>query len=206
MSLDHTAMRNDWFRDRYSFVLRLAAGALLIAIIEAGTIAALLIYRPEPKYFAVSPDGGVIKMVPVNQPLLTPSALGQWAAETARLAYALDFVRYQEQMTELRERFSETAYLSYVSQMGSSGNIDAIKKSRLVMDAQTRPAAIVGSGLTGDGRYFWNVEVPITVVTHYGGANQRTQNMTVSMEVIRVDNRFRPESGVVVNKFVVSLG
>ncbi len=203
--LEVVAMRNDWYRDRYSTVLRIAFVLALVALAEAAAITAMFVLRPQPQYFAVSPDGTVTKMVPVDQPLLAPSALQQWAADTARMAYAIDFVHYSEQMTNIRGRFSDAAYKAYVAQMSSSGNIKAIKENRLVMDAQARPAVIVGSGKIG-GRYYWNVEVPITVTTHFGGANQRSQNMVVQMQVVRVDNRFRPESGVVVNSFVVSLG
>lgn len=205
MSLEATTLRNDWYRDRYSTVLRALLVVGLVALVEGAIIAGLLLNRPQPRYFAVSPDGTVIQMAPVDRPLLTPDALSRWASETATKAYALDFVHYREQMSALRVRFSDSAYKAYVGQMASSGNIEAITSKRLVMDAQASPATIVGSGIGTSGRYYWNVEVPLTVVTHVGGTSQRTQSMIVQMTIERVDNRFRPESGVVVNQFLVRL-
>jgi len=203
--LEVVTVRNGWYRDRYSTVLRIAFVAVLAVVLEAAVIVALMVMRPEPVYFAVSTDGAVIKMVPVNEPLLSNAALQQWAGETARSAYALDFVHYAQQMTAIRDRFSSTAFRDYVAKMTESGNLAAIKTSRMVMDAQSEPAVIVGAGVV-KGRMQWRIEVGLTVLTHFGSDQTRTQHIKVLLEIVRVDNRFRPESGVVVNRFITSMG
>lgn len=199
------ALDNATYKNHYTMVLRIAFIVSVIALIEGAGLVGLLTHHPEPRYFAVSGNGSVIELKPLDQPLISSSALQQWAAETARLAYSIDYLRYQQQMTAIRDRFSASAYRDYVAQMGSTGNIEAITTKRLMMDAQTGAAIINGSGVNAEGRYYWQVKVPLTVVRHFGGNQERSSNMEVQMEIVRVDNRMRPESGVAVNSFVVSL-
>lgn len=197
--------RNDWYRDRYTFVLRIAFLVAIVAVIEGAVIAGLLMNRPEPRYFAVDARGGVVPIVPVDRPLLSNDALTAWAAETARKAYSLDFVNYAEQMQSLRDRFNPPAYKAYVQQMDESGNLAAIKDRKMVMQAEAQPAVITRSAVAADGRYTWDVEVPLVVIQHFGASQQRSQRLLVTLQITRVDNRFRPETGVVVTKLLTRL-
>lgn len=198
-------LRNDWYKDRYTTVLRSLAVIAIIAAVQAVTIIVLALNKPDPKYFAVDGQGLVVEIVPVDRPLLGNDALAQWASDTARRAYNIDFVNWQQQLGALKDRFSAQAYDSYVAQMDSSGNLRGIRENRMVMEAITEPAVITRTGID-NGRYTWDVEVPVSVVTHYGGASKRTQRVRVSMTITRVDNRLRPESGVVVTRLVTALG
>lgn len=204
--LDGVVARNAWYRDRYSTVLRIAAIAMIVAAIEACVIAVLIYSTPEPKYFAVDSTGHVVSIVPVDKPLLSNDALTQFAADSARMAYSLDFVNYKGQMEAIRDRFNTPAFKGYVEAMSSSGNLKAIEDNRMIMAAQTEPAVITKSSVDPSGYYTWEVEVPLTVTQHYGGTQSRTQRLRVILTISRVDNRFRPESGVVITRFISALG
>lgn len=205
MSLDQSQMSRSWLNDRYTFVLRLCAGLLIALIVSGALNVAQFLHVAEPKYFVVDADGNIVAIVPVDKPLLNNEALSQWAAETARRAYALNFVEYDRQLSELRDRFSPAAFDAFLKQMADS-NLSQIKAQRLVLEAQSEPAVITKSGVDSSGRYVWVVEVPMMVTAHYGGDRSRGQRLRVKMNISRVDNRFRPESGVVVTQFLSQLG
>lgn len=202
---ESVAIVNAWYRERYTTVLRMAGGLVVVVMALCAIIAGLLLTRPEPRYFAVDARGQVVPLAPLNAPLISNDALTQWAADTARMAYSLDFVHWKNQMGGLRDRFSEAAYKEWVAEMERSGNLDLVRDQRVILESMVEPSTIVQSGVGGDGRYQWNVEVPLTVVTHYGSTSRRSQRLLVTLVIKRVDNRFRPESGVLVTKLLTRL-
>jgi intracellular multiplication protein IcmL len=199
-------LRNDWYRDRYPMLVR-TIFVQSIALLVVGLLAGWLVWdRPEPKYFVADPTtGAVLEVVPVDRPLLTNAALAQWASETARLAYSVDFVHYDRQLSALRDRFAPEAYSAFLTEFDNT-NLQAIKSRKLVFAASSEPGVITQAGIASNGHFRWLVEVPVTLVAHYGGDSSRVQRLRIVLEVMRVDNRLRPESGVVVTKFLTHLG
>ena len=194
----------DWLQARLTFALRANAALALALMLSVGTNVYQFVSEPAPAYFAVDDRGQVIELTPVDQPLLSNDALAQWASETARKAYNLNFVDNEQQLSILRDRFSPGAYAEFIAQMEQSV-LPQIKSQRLVVEAISEPATIQKSGLNTNGHFLWQVEVPVSVTSHFGAGQSRTQRYKVSLTIQRVDNRFRPESGVVVTQFIARL-
>jgi len=194
----------DWLQSRLSFALRANAALALVLLASMGVNVAQFVSEPEPAYFAVDARGQVVELAPVGQPLLSNDALAQWAGESARKAYSLNFVDSDQQLGELRDRFSAGAYSEFLEQMGQSV-LPQLKAQRLVIEAIAEPALIQRAGADATGRYQWQVEVPVSVTSHFGSGQSRTQRYKVSLTIQRVDNRFRPESGVVITQFIARL-
>jgi intracellular multiplication protein IcmL len=200
--LEEVTARNDWYRDRYPLLLRAVAFLSVATLINAALLAYLATRHVEPRYFVADPKSGtVIQIEPVDRPLLSSDALAQWASDTARRAYSYDFANYAEQVQALRDRFEPSAFDLFVNELGR-GILAQVKENRTIFVATADPAVITTSGVAPNGHFFWRVEVPVRVVGHRGGDASRTQSMRVTMEIMRVDNRVRPESGVVVTRFL----
>ncbi len=204
--LDAISVTNAYWRERYTSLLRVVAIQSLVIAAALVLLAYVFASRPQPKYFAVDSTGHVVRIEPLSKPFLTNDALTQWAADTARMSYSLDFVNWRDQLTSIRDRFSEDAYKNFVRELDKSGNLALVRDQRVILESVAEPARIVRSGTGEDGRYAWSVEVPMNVVTHYGGTNRRSQRLLVTLEIKRVDVRFRPESGVVVTQLLSKLG
>jgi len=204
--VDAVVAANAFWRARYTSLLRvvLVQGLIILGLIALSII--IYMMRPEPRYFATDGKGYVIEIVPLRDPLLSGDALTQWAADTARMAYSLDFVNWREQVSRLEPRLSEAAYRQYLRELNASGNLALVRDDRVVIESVTEPPRIVKSGLGPDARFTWSVEVPMSVVTHYGGSNRRVQRLLVTMEIKRVDVRLRPESGVVATTMLARVG
>lgn len=198
------ALSIDWLQERLTFALRANAALALCLLVSIGINVTQFLTEPEPAYFAVDDRGQVIKLTPVDQPLLSNDALAQWASETARKAYNLNFVDNEQQLSVLRDRFSPGAYSDFLKQMERSV-LPQVKSQRLIVEAIAEPATIQRSGLNTNGHFLWQVEVPVSVTSHFGAGQSRTQRYKVSLTIQRVDNRFRPESGVVVTQFISRL-
>lgn len=193
-----------WLRARHTSALRAVALLAVLLLVSIGVNVAQFLTKPEPAYFAVDGSGNVIPLVPVDQPLLTNDALAQFASETARRAYALNFVEAEAQLLGLRDRFSERAFAEFREAMAQS-NLRQIQRERLVIEATAEPGMITRGGINAQGRYAWEVEVPVTLTSHFGSGQTRSQRLRVRMTIVRVDNRMRPESGVVITQFVSQL-
>lgn len=188
----------------HASALRLAFVMALVALSSIALNVFQFMNQPEPKYFTVDSQGNVQEMVPINLPLLSNDALANWAESTARKAYSLNFVDWRDQLSVLRDRFAPKAYGLFLASMEQS-NLQVMRENRLIYEASSRPARIISAAVDASGRYVWNVEVPVTVLSHYGATAARSQDIVVLMEIVRVDNRYRPESGVVVTKFLTKL-
>lgn len=81
--LGTVVVRNEFYRDGYRSLLKLAI--LMALIIIALVIAIFGIVgsrKPENRYFATTEDGRLIPMVPLNQPNLSTPALMSWVAQS----------------------------------------------------------------------------------------------------------------------------
>lgn len=204
--LDVLVATNDFWRNRYTSLLRVVAIQALIVVGLIALVAFLVVERPQPHYFAVDNTGHVLQIEPLSKPFLSNDALTQWAADTARMSYSLDFVNWRDQLGRIRDRFSDTAYKDFLRELDASGNLALVKDQRVILESVTDPARIVRSTINASGRYEWTVEVPMSVVTHYGGTSQRSQRLLVTLQITRVDVRFRPDSGVVVTQLLSRIG
>lgn len=201
---EQVAFSIDWLQGRLTFALRAVAALAVALMLSLAVNVVQFLTEPSPLYFAVDDKGQVVRLVPVDQPLLSSDALSQWASETARKAYSLNFVNSEEQLALLRDRFSAGAYRAFMEQMGQAV-LPQVSSQRLILEATSEPAIIQRAGLDSTGRYLWQVEVPVAVTSHFGSGQTRTQRYKVGLTIQRVDNRFRPESGVVVTQFIARL-
>lgn len=199
--LERVRERNAWYRDRYRFVLRLAAGAVALSILLALALIALALRPPPaPAYFATAEDGRLVPLSPVSEPYLAPGHLTQWAADVAVQAHAYSFSDWRERLNALRGPLDDKAFEDFLRAVESSRNLEAVRTKRLVVSAVAQAPVITAHGVLG-GRYTWRVEVPLSV-TYQSASEKVNQSVVAVMRIQRVPVTRYPR-GVQVTQIVV---
>jgi intracellular multiplication protein IcmL len=199
--LGSVVIRNEFYRDGYRSLLKVA---VIEAMIILGLIAIMFyvvhIHQPENRYFATTEDGRLVPMVALNEPNLSTPALMSWTAQAATEVMTFGFHDYRRRLQEASRNFTRVGWASFTSALEKSRIIEMVEANQQVLTAAPRSAPVlVKEGLV-NGRYQWQVELPI-VVTYQAGSQTRADNLLLTLLIVRVPKLESP-NGVGIEQWV----
>lgn len=160
--------------------------------------------RPEPKYFASTPDLRLAPMTPLNEPVMSQGALLNWASNTVADTLAIDFRNYKKQLTDVRERYTPKAFRQLMSSMKASGNLKMIVTKHLSATAITTQAPIITRSGILKGTYTWLIEFPMVLSYEDSNGVTNKQDLLIKMRVVRCKTSVYPE-GIQVAQLVTTV-
>lgn len=199
--LGNVVIRNEFYRDGYRNLLRLA---VLQSLIILGLVGAMFfviqIHQPENRYFATTEDGRLIPMVGLNEPNLSTPALMSWVAQAATEVMTFGFNDYRRRLQEASRNFTRRGWESFTSALQRSRIIEMVEANQQVVTSAPRGAPVLQSEGAVAGRYQWVVQVPL-VVTYQSGQRTKNDNMLVTVVVVRVP-RLETPNGVGIEQWI----
>jgi intracellular multiplication protein IcmL len=194
-------VRNEFYRDGYRTLLR-------IAVIEAMVILALVgamyfvisVHQPENRYFATTEDGRLVPMVALSEPNLSVPALMSWSAQAATEVMTFGFNDYKRRLQQASRSFTRLGWVSFTAALEKSRIIEMVEANQQVVSAAPASAPILISEGVVNGRYQWQVQVPL-VVTYQAGSSVRDDRMMVTMLIVRVPKLESP-NGVGIEQWI----
>ncbi|MES2212278.1 MAG: type IVB secretion system apparatus protein IcmL/DotI [Pseudomonadota bacterium] len=200
-AVETVVLRNFFYRDNYYRMMTLTLWLLLLAFALMGFIYFQQATRPTPKYFATTPDGALIELIPLDEPNLSPNTLLQWATQAATASYTFNFVNYRQAFQDARIYFTPDGYNNFIKAIEASRNLEAVKQKKLVVSAVPTGVPVVVNEGRISGRYAWQIEMPMLI--SYQSANERiVQNIKLTMLVLRVSTLESPR-GLGIGQFIV---
>lgn len=172
------------------------AGALVIAI---SICAWLVVWQPEPRYFAVQPDGGLVEMVALDRPFQDDAAVVNFAVQGVTRAHTISFSNWRKDFAEARNWFTTDGFESYLRALQDSGNLELIKTQRLNSYAIANRAVIVAQKLGPDGIWRWQVEIPLIIT--YESARERSQQEVLGTVIVRRVPTIEHIQGIGIERF-----
>lgn len=198
-SLELVRLRNNFYRDNYRRVMTLLLVMMLVLLCLIGTLIYVVLHRPEPKYYATTQSGHVLQLVPLNEPILSSTAILNWASEVATATYTYSFVNYRDKLQALEPDFTKNGWTNFMKGMQDSSSLSAVEKRKLVVSAVVAGTPVIANQAVLSGRYAWKVQVPILVT--YQSASEKYQNTyTVTMVILR-DATLQNIKGVAIEQF-----
>lgn len=199
-ALEVVKMRNNFYRDNYRRVLL----ALLVLLILNGLLVGIIVYqyytRPEPRYFATSADGRITPIYPLSKPVVSASALKQWANLAAVAAYSYDFAHYRSDLQLASEFFTPKGWRDFQRALRDSGNLETVLTKKLVVSAvSTGTPVIIEQGLLR-GRYAWKVQMPL-LVSYQSASTVITDPQVVTLLITRVSPLQVPK-GIAISQYI----
>lgn len=202
-SLDKVVLRNEFYRDGYRTLLKLA---LLEALIIVGLIFSMLfvihVHQPENRYFATTEDGRLMPMVPLNQPNLSTPALMSWVAQATTEVMTFGFNDYRRRLQEASRNFTRTGWESFTTALQQSRIIEVVESNQQVLTAAPQGAPVLQSEGVVMGRYQWVVQLPM-ILTYQAGTRTRSDALLVTVVVVRVP-RLESANGVGIEQWIAA--
>ncbi len=199
--LGRVVVRNEFYRDGYRTLLRLA---LILSVIIIGLIGAMYFviqtHQPENRYFATTEDGRLVPMVALSEPNLSTPALMSWVAQAATEVMTFGFNDYRRRLQEASRNFTRRGWESFTGALERSRIIELVEANQQVLTAAPQGAPIVVSEGLVAGRYQWEVQMPL-VLTYQAGARTRTDRLLVTIVIVRVP-RLESANGVGIEQWV----
>lgn len=199
--LGKVVVRNEFYRDGYRALLKLVVLlAVIIVLLIMAMVGVVNSRAPENRYFATTEDGRLIPMVPLNQPNLSTPALMSWVAQSATEVMTFGFNDYRRRLQESSRNFTRRGWESFTQALERSRIIEGVEANQQVITAVPSGAPILQSEGLVAGRYQWVIQIPLTL-TYQAGPNRRTQNMLVTVVVVRVP-RLESANGVGIDQWL----
>ena len=194
-------VRNEFYRDGYRSLLR-------IAVIEAMIILALIgamyfviqVHQPENRYFATTEDGRLVPMVALSEPNLSVPALMSWSAQAATEVMTFGFNDYKRRLQQASRNFTRLGWVSFTSALEKSRIIEMVETNQQVVSAAPASAPVLISEGLVNGRYQWQVQIPL-VVTYQAGSSVRSDKLLVTLLLVRVPKLESP-NGVGIEQWI----
>ena len=197
--------RNAFYRDGYKRVLFCILLLLTIDALLGFSVVYRYTHPPQPQYFAATPDGRLITIHPLSDPVLTDQEVLQWVSVAVRRMYQLDYVHWKQQLQQIQEYFTVAGWQYYIAALRNSDNLNTIEKLQMVTSSAVTGAPTITGKTIISGRYAWKIEVPLLVMYRGQKNNNIRQTLKVTLIVLRVPVQDNPNR-IAINNFIPQLG
>lgn len=134
---------------------------------------------------AATPDGRLVKLTPLDEPIMSDSALKAWAVAAVTEAFTLGHHDYRKRLSDVRGRFTDRGYDSFIAGLEESLFLDRLRDNLQVAAAVATGAPLITDVRRVRGQLGWEVEFPM-LVTFSAGKRRLDQHMIARILVVRV--------------------
>lgn len=193
--------KRDFYRDGYSRWSKIGLNTSTALILALTIIFVLVLRGPVIQNFAVTSDGRMIPLTPLDRPLDSGEIVTDFANKVAQALYRYDFHNYREQINDMEQYFTPDGYQNYLDALERSKIIAMIKETSSISTATATAAPSIFSRGEKNGVYQWVVQVPVTVTMI--PAN-RSQSLMITLKIIRESQALKPR-GLAVAAYTVDM-
>ncbi len=199
--LEAVVLRNAFYSDHLK-ISRLVLYVLLFINICLGYgIYYKITNPPEPQFFPATEDGMVFKEHAYSDPVVGNDFVEQWAMQSLRTAFSLDYLHWESQLTQASYNFTKSGWIYFLDAFKQNNNLSSIEANQLVCDIKlTGSPNIINQGVV-NGIYTWNIEVPVELI--FSGKISITQTAMVTMLVQRANVVQYPQR-IAINQILVN--
>nr|WP_255684162.1 MULTISPECIES: DotI/IcmL family type IV secretion protein [unclassified Xanthobacter] len=173
----------------------LTASVVLNLILAYG-----LIWRFPVKQFLWTSDAkAVCEAIPLDEPNISAARLKDLAATAAVDVYNFDYANWRPYLNSALDKyFTPHGRDEYRADLQKSGLIKVVVDNYLIVSAVTMaPPNVTRSGKQL-GRYWWEVEVPLTIY-YQTSSSSRRENRLVVFTIVRVEPSPLNPNGVAID-------
>ncbi|MDR3448895.1 MAG: DotI/IcmL/TraM family protein [Alphaproteobacteria bacterium] len=159
--------------------------AWIIGSLALVLLVALPFVQPVYLYYAMKPDGQVMRMVGLDMPNMTNRAVLSWAATSISEIMTMGFGDMDVKLPHERVRFTKQGWEAYNTAFVQQEVGEKFKQSQMVLTTvPSNTPVIVSQGTNLDNVYEWHVQMP--VIMTYANTTVVRQRAIVRLTIIRV--------------------
>ncbi|MCX7121381.1 MAG: type IVB secretion system apparatus protein IcmL/DotI [Gammaproteobacteria bacterium] len=181
---------NEFYRDNYRLTMKWLTFMIVLCAILSAILAWISYDRKQPPYYAATITGVVTQMHSLSEPVVTSNFVMEWSALAARRIYNLNFSSYQDQLNQVKDKFTDEGWEKMTNAM--QGLITQITGSHLVVTSVVSGPVIIPVRMILNGRFTWQAQMKL-LVTYTSASEQRKRTLLVTMTIQRVPTLNAPQ-------------
>jgi intracellular multiplication protein IcmL len=155
---------------------------------------------PQGTFFRIDGRTPPQPLVPLSSPIVDDTELLQWSVKAVLAPYSVNYHDYPEQLNAAGRRFTPNGWNTFAEEFKRTGNLEAMKRARLLCYAQAQRAALIRETKVINGRLAYDVQFPI-VQTCQNTQQESTTRLMVTALVVRTDIQNNPD-GLAIEQLV----
>lgn len=180
--------RNEFHERGFKLLAKIVIGqTVIIGIMGIGLISTAG-QRDRVQTVAVTADNRVIELPTSEDPYLSAERVRGWTVDAIMRAYDWDYRNYRTRFTELLPYMTRPGFDAYMITLRDSKRVDFVRDNQLAVSFTPASSAIIGEG-PFRGAYRWRMEIRGAMAYSASGRADRTENLTLTVDVERVDVR-----------------
>ena len=181
---------------------RRAAFLLLVCNVLTAVTFAGYVYFHSTVYITVAatPDGRLIELTPLDEPIMSDAALKNWTVTAVTEAFTLGHHDWRMRLSVVREYFTDAGYDSFIAGLEDSLFLDRLRDNLQVASTVVQGAPVITGTRHLQGRVGWVIEFPI-LVTFQAGSRSISQELIANVLVMRVPLDERP-AGIAIAQLI----
>lgn len=201
--LGQVMLRNDFYRDGYRSMLKLAVVQGFVILLLLGAMFFVIhVHQPEDKYFATTEEGRLIPIVSLDQPNLSAPALTSWVAQASTEVMTFGFNDYRRRLQESSRSFTRRGWESFTKALQDAKIVETITANQQVISAAPHGAPIIVQEGVFNGRYQWIVQFPLGL-TFQSGSKRHNNSYLIRAVIVRVP-RLESPNGVGIEQWIAT--
>ena len=141
-------------------------------------------HPPEPYFIYTDAEGKPYRSFPLNQPVMADADVLNWTENIVQNAYDINWRDYRSQLTQTSHNFTVAGWSSFGQSLVQTGDLDKLKESRMVGDAQVTGAAVMVAEGTVGSVDTYQIQFPMTV-TYANESQQIAERLNMNVIVVR---------------------
>lgn len=155
---------------------------------------------PKPSFFRFDGRNPPQPLVALDSPIVDDTELLQWAVKAVLAVYSVNYHDYPEQLNTAGRRFTANGWNSFAQTYKETGNLEAMKRSRLTCFGQSQRAALIREVKVLRGRLAYDVQFPV-IQTCQNTQSENTKRLMMTALVVRTDIDEHPD-GLAIDQLV----
>lgn len=180
-----------------------SAVAFMSILLNVGCIYAILYVFPVKQFVWTSDARAVCNAITLDQPSVSDARVRNMAAEAAMQLNSYDYLNWRRQIQSAMNSFLTTrAQTAYSAALNESNTIKRVEDGFYTVTALlgNKPPRISSQGLD-NGRYYWQVEVPL-IVFYKTPQVSKPESRVLVMKIVRVEPSFINPNGIAIDGVV----
>ena len=140
---------------------------------------------------AATPDGRLVPLTPLDEPIMSDAALRNWTVSAVTEAFTLGHHDWRLRLSSVRKNFTDEGYESFLAGLNESLFLDRLRDNLQVASNVAQGAPVVTETRYFQGRVGWAIEFPL-LVTFAAGTRSVSQDLIARVLVMRVPLSKRP--------------
>lgn len=188
---------------RFTLMALIFFGVTLVMSLMAN-LALILAFNSYPKTtFLWTQDAkAVCEAIPLTEPNISQALLSDFASRAAISVHTYSYINWRENLSyATQEYFTPVGGRAFLDAFAQSRILREVQRSYYVVSSVSSGVPVVERSGIDNGRYFWKVQVPITI-TYRQNADYKAENRIIEMTLVRIDPSPANPNGVAVDGFV----